>query len=375
MVDGSAPTERTEAGRPARSARPDPSGTRAGAVREPGAGTGARRAPTIEEVARRAGVGRGTASRVVNGSPQVSAASRTAVLEAVDALGYVPNRAARSLVTRRTDTVALVVSEPGDRVFGEPYFAATVRGIGERLADSPFQLVLTIAGSQRDRERVTAYLTRQHVDGVLLLSLHAPDDLPSTVEARGIPSVCGGRPAGVDPPCVVDVDNRHGGRLAVEHLVAAGRRRIAVLTGPQDMSSGRDRLRGAREAFTAAGLDRRDLRAAPGDYSEPSGEAGMRALLRSGPPPDGVFAASDLMAVGALRVLRDAGLRVPEDVAVVGFDDSPLCRHTDPELTSVHQPVEEMGRVMADLLVARIAGEDVPPQTVLPTTLVVRGSA
>ena len=124
-----------------------------------------------------------------------------------------------------------------------------------------------------------------------------------------------------------------------------------------------------------AGLEREGLVVAFGDYSEDSGESAMREVLDAGLSPDAVFAASDLMAVGALRVLREAGLRVPEDVALVGFDDSAVCRHTDPALTSVNQPVEEMGRVMADLLLARIAGEPVPRQTVLPTRLVVRASA
>ena len=372
VADGSAPT-RSGKGSSTRSSRPDPPGVRAGAVREPGAGTGARRAPTLDEVARRAGVGRGTASRVVNGAPNVSQSTRAAVLAAIDELGYVPNRAARSLVTRRTDTVALVVSESGDRLFGEPYFAAMVRGIGERLAASPFQLLLTMAGSARDRERVAAYLTDQHVDGVLLISLHA-DDLPDTLESRGVPTVVGGRPESGTAPCVVDAENRVGGRLAVGHLLARGRRRIAVVAGPQDMASGRDRLAGARDAVAEAGLDPSSLRVAPGDYSEASGETAMTALLAEGERPDAVFAASDLMAVGALRVLRDAGLSVPGDVAVVGFDDAPVCRHTDPELTTVAQPVEEMGAVMAGLLIDRIAGLDVPGRTVLPTRLVVRAS-
>ncbi len=324
-------------------------------------------------MARRAGVGRGTASRVVNGSPQVSAAARAAVLRAVDELGYVPNRAARSLVTRRTHTVALVVSESGDRLFGEPFFAATVRGIGERLAASPFQLLLMMAGTDRDRERVAAYLTDQHVDGVLLISRHADDGLARTLESRGVPTVCGGRPGGGTPP-VVDVENRTGGRLAVAHLLARGRRRIAVVAGPQDMSAGRDRLVGARDAMSAAGLDPASLRVVAGDYSEASGEAGMRTILAEGERPDAVFAASDLMAVGVLRVLREAGLGVPGDVAVVGFDDAPVCRHTDPQLTTVAQPVEEMGAVMAGLLLDRIAGREVPAETVLPTRLVVRAS-
>jgi len=374
VEDGSAPTELADTAHHARSTRPVLSGTRAGAVREPGPGAGARRPPTIEEVARLAGVGRGTASRVVNGSPQVSEAARTAVQQAVEELGYVPNRAARSLVTRRTDTVALVVSEPGDRVFGEPYFGAIVRGVGERLARSPFQLLLTMAGTDRDRDRVARYLTDQHVDGVLLLSLHGSEDLLTTLDGRGVPTVCGGAVVGSEPAVVVDADNLAGGRAAVEHLLARGRHRLAVLTGPQDMSSGRDRLTGARAALSSAGLDHESLVVAFGDYSEASGEHAMRRVLATGTPPDAVFAASDLMAVGALRVLREAGLRVPDDVALVGFDDAPVARHTDPALTTVHQPVEEMGRVMADLLLARISGEPVPARTVLPTRLVVRSS-
>ena len=273
MEDGSAPTEPADTEPSARSTRPISSGTRAGAVREPGPGAGARRPPTIEEVARRAGVGRGTASRVVNGSPQVSDAARTAVQEAVEALGYVPNRAARSLVTRRTDTVALVVSEPGDRVFGEPYFGAIVRGVGARLSASPFQLLLMMCDTDRDRERVTAYLTEQHVDGVLLLSLHARDDLLTSLDARGVPTVCGGAVVGSDP----GLRRRRrqpgrGPRRPSSTSLGLGRRRLAVLTGPQDMSSGRDRLAGARDALAAAGLERDGLVVAFGDYSEDSGE-------------------------------------------------------------------------------------------------------
>ena len=376
VEDGSAPTEPTDTEHQARSTRPISSGTRAGAVREPGTGTGARRPPTIDEVARHAGVGRGTASRVVNGSPQVSDAARAAVHEAVEALGYVPNRAARSLVTRRTDTVALVVSEPGDRVFGEPYFGAIVRGVGERLSASPFQLLLTMAGTDRDRAHVATYLTEQHVDGVLLLSLHAHDDLVATLDGRGVPTVCGGAGRRVRPGRAGR--RRQPGRGAASPSSTCCR---SVAVGSPCSPARRTCPRaatgspGPARRCAAAGLDARRLVVAFGDYSEDSGERAMREVLATGAVPDAVFAASDLMAVGALRVLRAAGLRVPDDVALVGFDDSPVCRHTDPALTSVHQPVEEMGRVMADLLLARIAGEPVPPETVLPTRLVVRASA
>ena len=293
MEDGSAPTEPADTEVSTRSTRPISSGTRAGAVREPGTGTGARRPPTIDEVARHAGVGRGTASRVVNGSPHVSDAARAAVQEAVEALGYVPNRAARSLVTRRTDTVALVVSEPGDRVFGEPYFGAIVRGVGERLGASPFQLLLTMAGTDRDRERVAAYLTEQHVDGVLLLSLHADDDLARHPRRARRAHRVRRRRGRLRPGRASSTPTTApGAAAAVEHLLAPGRRRIAVLTGPQDMSSGRDRLAGARDALRAAGLDPEGLVVAFGDYSEDSGERAMREVLATGiarmpcsPPP------------------------------------------------------------------------------------------
>ncbi len=372
MAHGSAPnngsSERSSTG-------PAPctsSGSRAGTVREPGLGTGTR--PTLDEVARHAGVGRGTASRVLNGSTQVSARARSAVLASVAALGYVPNRAARSLVTRRTDTIALVVSETGDRIFAEPFFAATVRGIGERLSASPYQLLLAMSGSERDRSLVAAYLTDQQVDGVLLLSLHADDDLPEHLAAQGVPTVVGGRPPSARSCCVVvDIENRTGGRLAVEHLLETGRRSVGLIAGPQDMASGRDRLEGALAALGHAGVDRSRVPVAVGDYSELSGERAMRELLEA-EPLDAVFAGSDLMAAGALRVLREFGVGVPDEVAVIGFDNAPVCRHTQPELSTVAQPVEEMGRVMAGLLVDRLAGLEVPELTLLPTRVVVRAS-
>jgi DNA-binding LacI/PurR family transcriptional regulator len=333
-----------------------------------------RRPPTLDEVARAAGVGRGTASRVLNDSPHVSPAAVRAVTSAVEALGYVPNRAARALVRRRTDAVALAVSEDGERLFSDPFFARIVRGVSGRLRRSDTQMVLTMTGGE-DLDRVTEYLTDQHVDGVLLLSLHADDPLPDLLEARGVPTVCGGRPTAQHPPCVVDVANRAGAAAAVDHLLGTGRRRPVVVAGPSDMSSGHDRLAGALDAAAAAGIDPSSVPVRPGDYSEASGWAATRDLLGAGVRFDALFAASDPMAVGAVRALREAGLSVPGDVAVVGFDDAPVAAAAEPRLTTVHQPVEEMGETMVDLLLARIAGQEVPAETVLPTRLVVRESA
>jgi DNA-binding LacI/PurR family transcriptional regulator len=329
--------------------------------------------PTLEAVAARAGVGRGTVSRVINGSPKVSPEAREAVQQAIEELGYVPNRAARTLVTRRTDTVALFVSESEERVFGEPYFAGIIRGISAGLADTGLQLLLAIAQSADEHERFERYLTGQHVDGVLLISLHGGDPLPRHLEESGVPTVLGGAPVGVEPVSVVDADNRGGARNAVEHLIGLGRRRIATITGPQDMRVGVDRVDGYRDALSAAGLT--ELVAA-GDFSEESGVRAMHELLVRDPGLDAVFTASDPMAVGAMRVLKEHGRRIPDDVAVVGFDDSATARHTDPPLTSVHQPLEAMGREMSRLLVARIRGETIERSTViLDTHLVTRESS
>jgi DNA-binding LacI/PurR family transcriptional regulator len=334
-----------------------------------------RRPPTLEEVAAHAGVGRGTASRVVNGGAHVSEAAREAVLRAVDELGYVPNRAARALVTRLTDSVALVVSESEERFFGEPFFAGIVRAASAALSESGRQLFLTVAQSDSSRTLLEKHLTRQHVDGVLLLSIHGDDPLAAHLEERGLPTVLGGRPAGVEVLSYVDIDNVAGAEEAVRHLVAAGRRRIATITGPADMMAGLGRLEGYRRALAEAGLPYDETLVAPGDFSEASGAPAAETLLDRRPDLDAVFAASDPMAYATLRVLAARGVRVPEDVAVVGFDDAPSSRHTVPMLTTVHQPVEEMGREMVRLLVARIENRPVDLQVTLAPKLVVRESA
>ncbi|MGE5830845.1 MAG: LacI family DNA-binding transcriptional regulator [Micromonosporaceae bacterium] len=337
--------------------------------------------PTLDEVAAKAGVGRGTVSRVVNGSPQVSAAAKAAVEQAIAELNYVPNRAARALVTQRTDSVALVVSESEERVFGEPFFAGIIRGISSMLLETPLQLWLAMAQSKAERERVEHHLTPQHVDGVLLLSLHGDDPLPGLLAGRGLPVVLGGQLGGqTNPPggrfSCVDADNVGGARAAVEHLLSLGRLRVAAIAGPQDMGVGVARLNGYRQALRAAGLRLDESWVGYGDFSEASGADVMRTLLGRHPELDAIFAASDLMAVGAMRVLKEHGRRIPDDVALVGFEDSVLARQTDPPLTTVHQPVEAMGREMARLLVAHIRDEVTPgPLVVLDTHLVIRSSA
>ncbi|MBT2415884.1 LacI family DNA-binding transcriptional regulator [Streptomyces sp. ISL-12] len=341
--------------------------------------------PTLEAVAARAGVSRATVSRVVNGAAGVREALAARVRRAVEELGYVPNQAARSLVTRRHDAVAVVVAEPEARVFADPFFALQLRGIGKELTAHDNQLVLLLTEGREDHARVGRYLAGGHVDGALVFSLHLDDPLPGLIQRAGVPTVFGGRPGWSDgrgDVVYVDSDNRGGARDAVRHLAALGRTRIAHITGPLDQTSAADRLAGYRDVMA----DADPALVVRGDFTPGGGEHAMRGLLARCPDLDAVFAANDLMAAGALRVLRAHGRRVPEDVAVVGFDDMlSVAEQTEPALTTVRQDIEEMGRLMARLLLCGLDGEagapapgppgSAPSGVILPTTLIRRTSA
>jgi DNA-binding LacI/PurR family transcriptional regulator len=335
-----------------------------------------RNGTTLEEVASHAGVSRATVSRVVNGSVKVSADIRRDVEVAIAELGYVPNRAARSLVTGKAGSVGVVITEPTGRLFSDPFFPRLMRGLSSGLSASDLQLVLLMPGSAEDAERTGAYLGAGHVDGVVMVSLHAQDPLPSLLATAGIPLVLVGRPPSGVAASFVDVDNRQGARSAVEHLIANGRRVIGTIAGPADMPVGIDRIAGYREALGEAGLAVDPRLIVHGDFTQPSGAAAMRRLLEARPDIDAVFAASDLMASGAMSILVEAGRRVPSDVAVVGYDDSPVATSTNPQLTSVHQPIEEMGLEAARLLIDAIDASDRPKRRViLATELVKRASS
>lgn len=334
------------------------------------------RRPTLNAVAALSGVGRGTVSRVINGSPKVSDRSRAAVEQAIAELGYIPNRAARSLATSRTDSVALVVPEAESRLFSEPYFSEIILGVSAALTSAGMQLLLVLTGDESEHGRLATYLAAQRVDGVLMLAVHADDTLPDRLAELVVPTVLAGRRSERERLGHVRADNRGGARLAVRHLLAGGRRSIATITGPSDMDAARARLDGYREALRDAGVAVEDELIETGDFTEQGGRAAMRELLRRRPGLDAVFAASDVMASGAMLELRAAGRRVPRDVALVGFDDSIVARHVDPPLTSVRQPLAAMGRTMAGLLLDEIADRGTGRRgVVLPTQLVVRASA
>lgn len=333
------------------------------------------RRPTIKTVAARAGVGRTTVSRVVNGSDLVSADVRSRVLAAIKELNYVPNSVARGLVTSRTNAVALVIPESESRLGSEPFFAALIRGVSGALAESRTQLQLMLVRDRAERDQLIESVTGRRVDGILLVSVHADDGLPGMLEEIGLPTVLAGRRDADEQLSYVDSDNAGGSAAAVRYLLHRGRRRIATITGPLDMDVGRSRLAGWRVAHEEAGVPADELLVELGDFTEESGSSAMRLLLERAPDLDAVFAASDLMAAGALEELRRHQRQVPGDVAVVGFEDSVLARHTNPPLTTVRQPVEELGRTMARFLTDATLHGVQRQQVTLPTELVVRESA
>lgn len=334
------------------------------------------RAPTLEVVAARAGVSRATASRVLRGASNVSPEARDAVLAAARAIDYTPNRAARALVTRRSESVAFVVAESEDRVFTDPFFLGMLRGAQGEIAAAGLQLVLVILSAGHDVEQFEQYARAGHVDGVLLLSLHGTDTLPRMLVRMGVPTVLSGRPfderAGIH---YVDADNTGGGRLAAQVLLERGVRRPATITGPMDMTAAQDRYAGYRAALGEADVRVLKRRTAHSDFTIEGGDAAMRRLLAASPDLDGVFASSDRLAIGAIRALQAAGRRVPEDVPVVGFDDSREGQLATPPLTTVHQSLDLMGAAMARMLVAAMNGAAAPERHIVPVQLVRRASA
>lgn len=332
-----------------------------------------RPAPTLEDVAARAGVSRATASRVVNGDPRVREAARVAVSAAVSELSYRPNRAARRLVTRAADSIAVVVPESDERVFSDPFFSGTLRGVTRAVGSLPMQVVLVMGNPDDGDHRMERYLRGGHTDGAIVVSHHQNDNLWRVLAETQLPSVFLGRPYAEEARVpYVDVDNAAGAALAARHLIARGCRRIGTVSGPLDMSAGRDRLRGWEQVMQEAGLET-DL-VEHGDFTAAGGAEATQRLLQRCPELDGLFAASDQMAVAAIGELGVAGRRVPDDVAVVGYDDSAAATMSRPALTTVVNPISEMASRAVDLLLRVMDGEVVEP-AILPTGLVVRESA
>jgi len=332
---------------------------------QPDAGPGRRR-PTIGQVAELAGVSPGTVSRALNGKRWVSDEVRLAVAEAVRKTGYRPNAQARGLKLRRSGLVAVLLGERIDRLFGDPNFAVLLRGISESLADRNTSMVLLLAGEEHDRERALDLAASGSVDGAIFVSWYDSDAIVEALDRIAVPVVFCGNPTSARPGAsFVCADDFAASARIVEHLISRGRTRIAMIA-----HSTPERVDGYLHALGSS-ADPSIIE--HGDYSRKSGYDAMKRLLEKDATIDAVFAGNDLMAAGAIDALHDAGLRVPEDVAVGGFDDSAVAVQVEPALTTVRQPFERISAELTRLLMEQIDGRP-GAQIRVGSELVVRDS-
>ena len=327
----------------------------------------------LEDIGRMAGVSRATVSRVVNGEQNVRPEVRERVEDVIRRTGYTPNAAARSLVSKRSGVIGLVIPSRVHNLFEDPYFAQLIQGV--TLASNQAGTTLSLFLFQTEAEERALYprvVESGFRDGVIITATRIGDPLVGRMTSRGIPLVMIGRPD-VDHVSYVDVDNPMGAAMAARHLVDIGRQRIGLIGAPTNTTTGRDRLDGFLTGLADRGRAFDTELRADGDFSEPSGYEAMRTLLDRG--VDAVFAASDTMAFGALRAIRERDLEIPDDVAIVGFDGFTASQHSLPPLTTIRQPVAATATHAVEVLSCLIAGEvSVPTSAVLSVELVVRAS-
>lgn len=327
---------------------------------------------TLADIAETAGVSPATVSRVLNGDPRVSAERVARVNEAISELGYSPNRAARTLVTGKTGLIAAVI-DSNLNVFADPFWGQITTGISQALQEANFQALLMVRPLDVEDPSVVASLAPGQVDGAIFFQLHN-DDTVTLLQDMGLPLVVVGRPEESSKLTYVDSDNFSGAHQATKHLIDRGCTAIATVAGDQQLSSGRLRLDGYRKALTEAGISFDESRVAYGDWTDAGGEQAMRTLIERDPRIDGVFVANDLMALGAMSVLEEKGRSIPDDVAVVGFDNMFAGRLGRQQLTTIEQDVQGLGAKAAAMVIRMIDGEK-PKSVVLPTRLIVRDTA
>jgi LacI family transcriptional regulator len=327
----------------------------------------------LETIAHLSGVSRSTVSRVINNSPNVSEEARRRVLEVIRQTNFQPNLAARGLAAGSTRILGLVIPTGVTFLFVDPFFPQLIQGITSACNARDYSIMLWLADPEYERRTIRQVLYSGLVDGVILSSMPTGDPLVDALIEASRPFVVVGHVPGCDQISYVDVDNVESARQATLHLARLNRKRIATITGPQTMVVGQDRRQGYELALQQAGLPSDPSLIVEGDFTQ---EGGFQAMLRLLPrQPDATFAASDAMAQGALRALSESGKRVPEDVAVVGFDDMPFAAHTTPPLTTVRQPIQRMGSMAAETLIDIIESPASQPRCIrLPTELVIRAS-
>lgn len=321
--------------------------------------SGRRRRATVNDVALEAGVSRGTVSRVLNGQRYVSDEARSAIETAIAKVGFVPNRAARSLVQRRSQAIGLIVHEPHSLFVEDPNIGSILLGANAALSEADYQLSCLIADTSRDVDRLTRYLSGGLIDGVIIVSARVGDPITRAVARLDLPAAFVGHPRDIGDAPYVAIDNRGAAREITCRLAATGRRRIGMIAAALDRDSGADRMAGFADALGDT-YDPSLVESVP-LYSYSDGRAGMQALLERCPAIDGVFASSDAVAAGAMDALTAAGRVVPDDVGIVGFDDSSWALRCDPPLSTAHQPATELGRAAAELVLRQLREEELDP--------------
>lgn len=326
---------------------------------------------TIKHVAREAGVSVATVSRVMNKSALVAEGTRQLVLDVAQRLGYSPHGAARSLITNRTSTLGVLLPD----LYGE-FFSEVIRGIDQTARREGYHVLISSSHSDHHATESLLRSMRGRVDGLILM---LPDIRVTAVASQlpdGFPVVlmnCAGDTNGHD---AINIANYEGAYAMAQHLIERGHRRIAIIRGAERNHDAAERLRGYRAALRDAGLPHDSALEATGDFSETSGYQAAAQLARVSPRPTAIFSFNDAMAVGALSALREAGLRIPDDMAVAGFDDIPMARYVEPPLSSVHVDISALGARAATLLLDAVLQPGVREirREIVPTNLVVRRS-
>jgi LacI family transcriptional regulator len=330
---------------------------------------------TLEDIAELAGVSRSTVSRVMNGQPNVREDVRKRVMQVIHNTGYHPNVAARTLASQRTWTIGLILPLSVSFFFTDPYYPHLTKGIAQACNQFDYTLALFLVGSKIDEEKIFPRVSRRSLlDGVIVQSGHHGDQgiIGHLVDAN-MPLVVVGRPFRSDNVTYLDIDNVNAAYNAVIHLIRLGYQRIGTITGPVTSTVGIDRQEGYRKALLQRGRDLDEALIKQGDFTEAGGYYAMQQMLPA--RPDAVFAASDIMAIGAMRAVRDAGLRIPEDVAFVGFDDLPIATLSSTQLTTIRQPVVTFGAKAVEILIDLIENGTTPPRhIIMDTELVIRDS-
>ncbi|MCU0485710.1 MAG: LacI family transcriptional regulator [Anaerolineales bacterium] len=328
--------------------------------------------PTLEEIAKIAGASRSTVSRVINNDPNVAEETRQRVQQVIRQFNFQPNRAARRLAGGRTRIIGLVIPTGISSVFSDPYFPNLIRGISSTCHESDYSVMLWLAEAEYERLTIDQVLHNGFVDGMIISSMPLDDSIVTSLIRSGLPFVSVGRSLTNPSINYVDVENRRGALEAVMHLIRQKRRRIATITGPLNTIAGVDRRDGYLEALRIRGIPADPALIVEGNFSEDEGYNAMKQLLSL--HPDAVFAASDSMALGAMRALREAGIKIPDEIALVGFDDLPFAAHTQPPLTTIRQPIQRTGSLAAETLMDILEHPDeaYARHIILPVELIIR---